>query len=157
MASTEKNTLYSWNYDDSKNRSPLWYMVALAIAIGLIIWWFFTRQYGMSIVIMLIVGFFYFLENNTEDWVEVHITDLGIMIQESFYDFSRISAFSIIFSWENAVFLRLSIAKRWISTINLRVDNNIISNIRPLLSNYIEENPKQELSFLEKITHSLKL
>lgn len=157
MATTQSNTLYSWNYDDSKNRSPLWYMIALAIAIWLIIWWFFTRQYGMSIVIMLIIGFFYFLENNTEDGVEIRITDLWIMVQESFYDFSRISAFTIIFSWENAIFLRLSIAKRWISTINLRVDNKVISDIKPLLLNYIEENPKQELTLVEKISHRLKL
>ena len=157
MTTPETNTLYSWNYNDNKNRSPLWYMIALAIAIGLIIWWFFTRQYGMSIVIMLAVGFFYFLENNTADDVEIRITDLWIMVQESFYDFSRISAFNIIFSWENAIFLRLSIAKRWVSTINLRVDNTVVSDIKPLLANYIEENPKQELTFIERVSHSLKL
>jgi len=157
MATSEQNTLYSWSYNDSKNRSPLWYMVALAISIGLIIWWFLTRQYGMSIVIMLVAWFFYFLENNTEDEVKVSITDLWIMVQESFYDFSRISAFSVIFSWENAVYLRLNTTKRWVSTINVRVDNAIISTIRPMLAHAIEENPKQELTFIEKITHGLKL
>lgn len=32
MASSQ-NVLYSWNFEDSKERSALWYMIALAIAI----------------------------------------------------------------------------------------------------------------------------
>lgn len=157
MIQQERNILYNWNYSDTKNRTPLWYMIALAIAVWLIIWGFFTRQYGMSIVIMLTVWFFYFLENNSEDEVGVEITDLWIIVQDNFYDFSRISSFSVIFNGENAIFLRLIIAKRWISVINLRIDNRIVSHVRPILVNYVEENPKQELTFIEKISHSLKL
>jgi hypothetical protein len=36
--SQNENQLYSWNYEDTKDRSPIWYIVALSIAIGLIIW-----------------------------------------------------------------------------------------------------------------------
>jgi len=158
MASKQgSNTLYSWKYNDTKNRSPLWYMIALSIAIWLIIWWFFTRQYGMSIVIMLVVWFFYFLENNTEDDVEVIITELGVRIQTSFYDFSRIASFSTIFDGEEAVFLRLITKNRGIRILNLRIDNNVLSELRPILVQFIEENPKQELSFVEKLSHTLKL
>lgn len=52
--SEKQNTLFTWEFEDEKQRSPLWYMIALSIAVGLIIWGFLTRQYGMSIVIMLI-------------------------------------------------------------------------------------------------------
>jgi len=44
----------------------------------------------MSIVIMLVVGFFYFLENNSEDEVAVELTDLGVKVQGNFYDYSKI-------------------------------------------------------------------
>lgn len=94
-----QNTLFSWNFDDTtQHRSPLWYMIALSFAIGLIIWGFLTRQYGMSIVIMLLVGFIYFLENNSEDHVSVEITDLGVRIQNSFHDYSRIHSYSLVYS-----------------------------------------------------------
>jgi len=73
---SDNNILYTWNYEDAKDRSPLWYVIALSVAIWLIIWWFLTRQYGMSIVIMLVWGFFYFLENNAEDDISVAITQL---------------------------------------------------------------------------------
>ena len=154
---TKQNTLYSWSFEDKKQRSPLWYMIALSIAIGLIIWGFMTRQYGMSIVIMLFVWFFFFLENNAEDHVEVEIWELGIRIQNIFYDYGRISSYSIVYSGDQAIYLRLHLKKRWIGFANLRIDNTIASEIRPILSNFVEENEKQEITFLEKLTHFLQL
>lgn len=154
---TDNNLLYSWDYEDTKDRSPIWYMVALSGAIGIVIWWFLTRQYGMSIVVMLAWGFFYFLENNAEDSLSIRITELWIWIQENFYDYSKIGGFSLVYSWENAVFLRLVIKKRGISILNIKVDNTIARDIRPILWNYIEENEKQEITFSEKIMHLLKL
>ncbi len=156
MSSTS-NTLYNWSYKDSKNRSPLWYIIALSIAIWLIIWWFLTRQYGMSIVIMLVVWFFYFLENNSEDEVSVELTDLGVKVQGNFYDYSRIWWYSIVYNWENALHLRLLMKKRGISVLNLNIDNSIASEIRTILPNYIEENEKQEITLSERIIHLLKL
>ncbi|MDA9129261.1 hypothetical protein N9J72_02170 [Candidatus Gracilibacteria bacterium] len=153
----EQTSLYSWSYEDSKNRSPLWYMIALSVAIGLIIWGFFTRQYGMSIVVMLIVGFFFYIENNSEDQVDVDITELGIKVQDMFYDYSRIAGYSFIYSRDQAMFLRLNLKKRGIGTANLNIDNDIASNIRQILPNYIEEQDKQEVTLTERILHKLKL
>ncbi|MCD5375034.1 hypothetical protein LR010_01115 [Candidatus Gracilibacteria bacterium] len=154
---TKSNILYNWNYEDNKSRSPLWYIIALSIAIGLIIWGFLTRQYGMSIVVMLVVGFFYFLENNSEDRVAVEVTDLGIKVQGNFYDYSRIGGYSIVYSGENALHLRLLMKKRGISVLNLNVNNVIASDLRSILPNYIEENEKQEITLGERIIHLLKL
>lgn len=151
------NTLYSWNYEDNKNRSPLWYIIALALAIWLIIWWFLTRQYGMSIVIMLVVWFFYFLENNSEDEVAVQFTNLWIKVQWNFYDYSRIGWYSIVYQGENALYLRLIIKKRGIWILNLNIDNSIATNIRSILPNYVEENEKQEVTLWERIIQLLKL
>lgn len=154
---TSSNILYNWNYEDNKNRSPLWYTIALSIAIWIIIWWFLTRQYGMSIVIMLVVWFFYFLENNSEDEVAVELTDLGIKVQWNFYDYSRIWWYSIVYNGEQAIHLRLLIKKRGIGILNLNIDNTIASNIRSILPNYIQENEKQEITLWERIIHLLKL
>jgi hypothetical protein len=156
MESTS-NILYNWNYEDNKNRSPLWYIIALSVAIWLIIWWFLTRQYGMSIVIMLVVWFFYFLENNSEDEVAVEVTDLGIKVQGNFYDYARIWWYSIVYDGERALHLRLLIKKRGIGILNLNINNAIASDIRSILANYIEENEKQEITLSEKIIHLLKL
>jgi hypothetical protein len=154
---TNNNLLYNWKYEDTKHRSPIWYVIALSIAIWLIIWWFLTRQYGMSIVIMLVVWFFYFLENNSEDEVAIELTELGIKVQGNFYDYSRIWWYSIVYHWEQAIYLRLLIKKRGIWILNLNIDNRIAADIRSILPNYIEENEKQEITLSEKIIQLLKL
>jgi hypothetical protein len=151
------NILYTWNYEDNKDRSPLWYIIALSISIGLIIWGFLTQQYGMSIVVMLVVWFFYFLENNSEDEVKVELTDLWIKVQWNFYDYSRIWGYSIVYHGERALYLRLIIKKRGIWILNLNIDNSIVSNLRSILPNYIEENEKQDITLSERIIHLLKL
>ncbi len=155
--SEKQQSLYNWNYEDTKDRGTLWYMIALSVAIWLIIWGFFTRQYWMSIVVMLIVWFFFYVENNSEDTVSVDITDLGIRVQDMFYDYSRIWSFSLIYSWDQAFYLRLHLKKRGIGTVNLHIDNTIASDIRQILPNYTEEQAQQEVSFIEKILHMLKL
>jgi len=37
--------LYLWSFDSKKNRSSLWYVIVLSIAIGLIIWGFLSKQF----------------------------------------------------------------------------------------------------------------
>jgi len=106
---------------------------------------------------MLSVWFYYFLENNSEDSVSIALTELWVRVQDNFYDYSKIWGFSLVYNWENAVFLRLAIKKRGVSILNVKVDNNIARDIRPILGNYVEENKKQEISLTEKIMHLLKL
>lgn len=155
--SEEQKSLYSWKYDDITQRTPTWYIGALAFSIGLIIWGFFTRQYGMSLVIMLIIWFFYFIENNSDDEVSIDINSLGIRIQNTFYDYSRLSSFTLVYDGNNAIFLRIYTKKKWLNALNLRIDTQIAGDIRPILSNFIQENPKGEMGFLEKIGIYLKL
>ena len=117
------NIVYSWTFDDTKNRSSLWYTIVLSIVIGLVIWWFLTSQYGLSFILLLMTGLVYFLENNSADEVRVDITDLWIQIGESFYDYSKISAVSYIYEAEKAVLLRLHMNKKWIRSIDLPIQN----------------------------------
>lgn len=149
--------IYNWKFEDKKNRWTMWYIIALSIVIWLSIWWFLTKQYWMSFIVLLIAWLSYFIENNSEDEIWVEITNLGMKIWESFYDYSKIDSYTFIYSWENAIFLRLNLNKKWIRNINLIVDNNITWELKPILSGYLEENPKWELSFSEKLIFLLKL
>jgi len=151
------NILYNWNFEDKKNRSTLWYIIALSIVIGLVVWWFLTKQYWMSFIILLISWLTYFIENNSDEHLNVDITELWIKIWAIFYDYSKVDSFSFIYSWENAILLRLNLNKKWIRFLDLNIDNSIVIDLKPILINYIEENPKWELSFSEKIIKLLKL
>lgn len=151
------DSLYSWEFDDNKNRWSLWYIIALSFVIWISIWWFFTAQYWMSFIVLLIAWLVYFVENNSEDQVEVKITDLWVKIAWTFYDFTGIDSWGLVYSGDEPILLRLNLNKKWLRSIDVKVNTNIISDIKNILSNYIEETPKIELSFSEKMTKLLKL
>lgn len=151
------NDIYSWKFEDKKDRSQLWYIIALSIVIWLAIWWFLTKQYGMSFIVLLIAWLVFFVENNSEDEIEVKITDLWIYIWESFYDYNWIQGFSIWYLWDSAEILRLYLSKKWIAVLDLKVNNNIITDIQNTLSQFIEDSGKVELTSTDKLIRFLKL
>lgn len=151
------NIIYTWEFEDKKNRWTMWYTITLSIVIWLVIWWFLTKQYWMSFIILLITWLSYFIDNNSPDIIKVEITELGIKIWNLFYDYSKINSFAFIYSWENAIFLRLHLNKKWLRYVDLNIDNNIVVDLKWNLNNYIEENSKWELNFSEKIIKFLKL
>lgn len=154
---SESKVLYNWQFDDKKNRSPFWYIIAISIVVGFAIWGFLTKQYGMSFVVLLVAGVAFFVENNSEDHVTVSIKELGIKVGEKFYDFSRISSYTFIYSGDHAIILRLILSQRGIKSIDLKISNPIASDLKNILPNFVEENPQQDMSFLDRIIYLLKL
>ena len=149
--------LYSWTFPDEKNRWQLWYIIALSIIIGLVIWWFITKQYWMSFIILLLSGIIFYIENNSEDNIVVEINDLWIKVSEYFYDYSKINSYTFIYEWENAIILRLHLKKKWIKLIDLKIDNTVVLELKQILPNFIKENEKEDFSFTDKIIRMLKL
>lgn len=149
--------IYSWEFDDNKNRSSMWYTIALSIVLWLSIWWFFTKQYWLSFIILLIAWLYYFVQNNSEDNIKVKITNLWILIDWSFYDFKSIDSFWIVYKWDIPTLLRLHLNKKWIRSIDVQITSNIVNNLQEILNNYIDETPKIEFTFTEKMITLLKL
>lgn len=149
--------LYVWSFSSDKNRWSLWYIIALSVIIGLVVWGFFTKQYVMSFLVILIAGISFFIENNSEDTIEVSLNQLGIKINNSFYDYSKVASYGFIYDWENAVLLRLSLVSKWIRVIDLHVDNEITLDLKQILPNFLTEDEKTELSLTDKFIRFLKL
>lgn len=153
----ENIALYRWNFEDKKDRSALWYIIALSVVVWMVIWGFITKQYGMSFLFMLLAGIVFYVENNSEDEISVQVTNLWMRVGEKFYDFSRITSFAFMYDGDQCIYLKLRIRQQGIPVIQLKVNNTITSELRPILAQYIEENPKEELSFLDRLVHILKL
>lgn len=149
--------IYSWKFSDKKERSTLWYILAVAIVIGIAIWWITTSQYGLTFIIILAAGVFFFVENNTSDEIEVFLNDVGIKIDSNFYEYSKIQSYSYVFVEENPVQIELLINKKWLKTTRLTVDKNIYSQLQMILPKFLEEWENLELSSSEKIINFLKL
>jgi hypothetical protein len=149
--------LYSWKFNDTKNRWKLWYIIAISIVIWSTIWWFFTKQYWLSFIILLIAWLYYFVENNSLDTVEVQILNTWIKIDWVFYDYSSIASYWFIYKNEQPIWLRINLNKKWLRFIDVKANRENISNIKSTFSNEIEETEKIELTFSEKIINLLKL
>lgn len=151
------NIVYSWKFDDKKNRSQLWYIIAFSVVIWLAIWWFLTKQYGMSFIILLLTGLILFVENNSEDTVEVQISDMWIYVGNTFYDYESIEKYATGYRWDSADFIRLYLKKRWVAVLDLKTNNEIIGHIHSTLDQFVENSGKAELSQSDKIIRFLNL
>ncbi len=151
------DNIYSWKFNDTKNRWKMWYIIAISIVIWSTIWWFFTKQYGLSFIILLIAWLYYFVENNSVDTVEVKITTNWIKIDWVFYDYSSIESFWFIYKSESPIWLRLNLNKKGLRYIDVKITRKNMSDIKSSLSNYIEESDKIELTISEKMINLLKL
>lgn len=151
------NILYSWKFEDKKNRTQLWYIIALSVVIGLTIWWFLTKQYGMSFIILLISWLVFFVENNSEDEVTVQVSDQWMYIWNTFYDYSSIKQYSVWYQNDSAEFIRLHLTKRWIAILDLKISNEILPEIQSYLSEFIEDGWKAEISSTDKLIRFLNL
>ncbi|PZM85552.1 hypothetical protein DLH72_02060 [Candidatus Gracilibacteria bacterium] len=152
-----ENIIYSWNFSEEKNRGALWYIIAISVIVGVVFWGIMTKQYGLSIVIMLAAGVTFYLENNSGTLVNVSISSLGIKIGENFYDFGKINNFSFIYYKGNAVYLKLVLNKRGLKALNLRVDNKVCEDLKQILPNFLKEEKDGDLSFTDKLINILKL
>jgi len=149
--------LYSWTFLDKKDRWKAWYMIAFSIVVWLVIWWFFTTQYGMSFIVLLLAGLMFYIDNNSQDEVDVEIWDLWIKVWGNFYDYSKIKSYTFLYEWQSAVLMRLWLSKKGIKMIDINVNNTVVSELKKILPNFISENEKEDLSFTDKMIRLLKL
>ncbi len=155
----DNNLLYSWSFINDKQRGALWYTIAIPIVLWIIIWWFLTKQYVMSFLTILISWVYFFIENNSDDLINVWISQLWISIWNNFYEYSKIESYRLIYNNSNACLVRLSLNREniWIKFIDLDLNNEIAVNISQILPNFIRENPEMEISLTDKIIKLLKL
>ncbi len=149
--------LYKWSFNSKKQRGTTWYIIIISIAIWFIIWGFITKIYWLSFVIMILWWLIYFIENNSPDIINVSITELWIQVWNTFYDFWDIKSFTMIYEWINPILIRLNLNKKWLKHLDLYINQDNANNIRNILLNFTEENSKEQLTFIEKITKILKL
>lgn len=111
----------------------------------------------MSFLVILISGISFFIENNSDDVIEVSVLPLWLKINNAFYDYSKIAGYTFIYDGENAVILRLNLLQKGIRILDLQIDNSITMDLKQILPNFIKEDENGELSFVDKLIRWFKL
>ena len=81
------------------------------VVLFLIIYGIYEELYMMSIVAFLFAGVYILKENNSAPLTDVQVTDTGIQIQTSFYDYSQFTSFAVLYDGSVATMLRLGMKK----------------------------------------------
>ena len=111
-------------------------------------------MYVLSVVALLLAGVAVFANNNTPDTTEITIDENGIMIGQSFYDWTQVSAYAMQHDNGRAILLRLYFrsANVLFATRDIDLDPNIpAKEIDNFLSQLLERREVKDVGFFEKM------
>lgn len=112
--------------------------------LSLAIWGTISGIYALTVVIVIMVGVYILLENNAPETTRAIINENGVGIGEVFYDYGQIQGFEIVYDHEAPCFIRISLKKNNLRTIDIPVTmleeaEFTIGEIRTLLLQYLQE------------------
>lgn len=154
--------MFEWIVPGRKNHSASWYTIAGIIALSLSIWGIFSGIYALTVVVIIMSGVYVLMENNAPDTTEAMINQNGVKIGDVFYDYGQISSFEIIFQQEVPKYLRMSLKKNNLKTIDIPVDmlgefGIDIGDVRSFMLQYIPEGEGAEVTLVDRIIERLGL
>ena len=85
----DQEILYGWQVVDAAHleRSPMWYIVATAAAVIMIVYAIFTQAWTFVVAIAMLAGVVYLMAQEPPHVRDVVITKMGIHINRSFYPY----------------------------------------------------------------------
>jgi hypothetical protein len=95
----EPTPLLSWEFPEyeTAERSPLWYMIAVPVAIGLLIWAILSANYLFTVIILFSSILLLRQHRSQPERLTFSITDKGIDVHgRHFFPFADIRAFWIL-------------------------------------------------------------
>jgi hypothetical protein len=78
-------------------RTRLWYIIAISVALLLLLFSFLTLNFLFAVIVVVAALIIILREGREPEKVKFTITDEGIMIGKSFYDYDIIQNFSIVY------------------------------------------------------------
>ena len=150
--------MYHWQFASGHEKPASWYIAALVVVLFLVIYGIIEWLYMMSIVAFLFAWVYIMKENNSAPITDVDVADTGIQVQETFYPYTDMNSFAIIYDGNAARMLRLWL-KKGISTL---IDIPLTSDVNPaelkkFLIQYVTENEHAEFSKTDKMIQAMRL
>ena len=128
--------MFSWSFSTHKEHSASWYVVAIIIVLSLVTYGIVEGIYIMSVVSFLFAWVYILMENNSSPVTRADIDESGIRVGGTFYDYSSLMAFSIVYVQDRAMYLRITPRKK-LTTV---LDIPLTQDVNPVeLKNYLGE------------------
>jgi len=138
-------------------RGPIWYLVASIIVIGLVVYAILTDSATMAIVFILLAGMFFMTHRRQPRIVDVRITKLGVFYDKTFYHYSAINAFWVVYHPPFVRVLYLRLGGRSYRLIKIELNHQDPTEIRNLLAKEIPEVEGMEEHGFDMLARILRL
>jgi len=161
LDSSEHGNIWAqWEFSEFINwqRGIGWWIFMSILAIGLIVWSFWTANILFAFII-IIIAIMVILQTKREPLkIKLQITDDGLVVGSSFYEWKRMEKFWIIYKPPEIkrLYFKLNGILPPSLSISLEKENPI--EIREILLKYVlEDLEKDEESFSDFLGRSLKI
>ncbi len=139
-------------------RSKRWYIVAGIITALLIVYSLWTANFMFAIIVLMIAVIFLALDLRKPARIQVHITDLGIVVDDKFYSFEEVKDFSVIYAPPEIKWLYVSFQKGWLPMLTIPLEDADPILVREALLPYCIENiERSEESLTDMMRRLYKL
>ncbi|MBC7503611.1 hypothetical protein H7169_01450 [Candidatus Gracilibacteria bacterium] len=150
--------MFSWSFASRRDHSASWYLTAIVVVLMLVVYGIVEGLYLMSIVSFLFAGVYLLMENNSTPIMQVDVTDRGIQVGGSFYDYTQFSRFAMISIADVPTFIRLYPIRKLAPLIDIPLSYDIDPvSLRTYLSSLIEEERNNTISNADALIHAMKL
>lgn len=100
--------MFEWTVSDDQKTSNF-YLIAATIGVALLIWGIFIGLYVLAVVVLLGIGLYVFIKNNSSDTTHIHLDEYGIQIDDRFFDYTSLDGYRLRYDDEVPVQIRLFI------------------------------------------------
>ena len=114
--------------------------------------------YIMSVVVFLFAWVYLLMENNSAPTMQVDVTERGIQVWGSFYEYSAFSRFAMVTMADVPSFIRLYPIRKLAPIIDIPLSSGVNSvELRDYLSSIMEEEHNNTISNADALIHAMKL
>lgn len=154
--------IFAWQVPEytEHERDKRWYILAIAFGAFLIVYSFFTDNYLLPIIV-LIVAFIFILRHGQEaPRLDVSLSHAGLHIGQKFYDFDLFRNFSIVYKphqGDTNLYFEFQSAVRPRISLPLDDETDPVSLRRFLLTHLDEDLERTDIPLSEQLSKRFKL
>lgn len=151
-------TLLKWTAAEYEyhEKGPVWRLLAIIAIMGLILYGIIADSYAFSFVIALFAGV-YFITHKPPRNVEVKVTDMGIVVDDRFYEYSNMRHFWILLRSDDVATFNVRLIKNLVKELSIFMGDQDPAELREVVSRFIPEITGKEEHFSDWLTRKLKL
>ncbi len=157
----EKGNIWAqWSFPEfvKHQRSIGWWIFSGFLALGLMVWSFISGNFLFAIMIIIVAFIVVFTSKRKSLIVDFQITEDGLKVGSSFYEWKRIKKFWIIYKPPSVKQLYFQLSSILPPSLSIPLEKQNPVKIRQILLNYLEEDlEKDEESFSDFLGRGLKI